>query len=261
MNYRLASWNVNGIRAVAKKGLLEYLAATKPDVIGFQETKALPEQLDSSILQPEGGYTAHFHSCSARKGYSGVALFSRVQPVSVINTIGIERFDVEGRIITADYGDFVLINAYFPNGSMEEKGRLQYKLDFYDALFGYAGELRKKGRKIVVCGDYNTSHHEIDLARPKENEKTSGFMPIERRKLDELIQDGYVDTFRECVQEGNHYSWWSNRQGARERNIGWRLDYFFMTKDLLPNLVNAGIQADVLGSDHCPVTLELSFSA
>jgi exodeoxyribonuclease-3 len=142
---------------------------------------------------------------------------------------------------------------------MEEKGRLQYKLDFYDALFAYANELRKKGRKIVVCGDYNTSHTELDLARPKENIKTSGFMPIEREKLDEIIASGYVDTFREFVQEGGNYSWWSNRQGARERNIGWRLDYFFITKDLLPNLVNASIEADVLGSDHCPVTLELKF--
>jgi exodeoxyribonuclease-3 len=165
----------------------------------------------------------------------------------------------EGRIITSDFGDFILINAYFPNGSMEEKGRLQYKLDFYDALFDFADDLRRKGRKIVVCGDYNTSHKEIDLARPKENVKTSGFMPIEREKLDALIANGYVDTFRECVQEGGHYSWWSNRQGARERNIGWRLDYFFITKDLLPNLVNASIQAEVLGSDHCPVTLELKF--
>jgi exodeoxyribonuclease-3 len=259
MNYRLVSWNVNGIRAVAKKGLFEYLNAYKPDIIGFQETKAHPEQLDSSLLQPDGGYTAHYHSCSIKKGYSGVALFAKVQPIHVQNSIDKEQFDAEGRIITSDFGDFILINAYFPNGSMEEKGRLQYKLDFYDALFAFADDLRRKGRKIVVCGDYNTSHKEIDLARPKENVKTSGFMPIEREKLDALIANGYVDTFRECVQEGGHYSWWSNRQGARERNIGWRLDYFFITKDLLPNLVNASIQAEVLGSDHCPVTLELKF--
>jgi exodeoxyribonuclease III len=256
---RLVSWNVNGIRAVAKKGLLEYLNATKPDVIGFQETKAHPEQLDSSLLSPEGGYTAHYHSCRSKKGYSGVALFSRIPVISTENNIDIEEFDCEGRIITSDFGDFVLINAYFPNGNMEEKGRLQYKLNFYDALFAFANELRRKGRKIVVCGDYNTSHTELDLARPKENVKTSGFMPIERERLDAIVADGYVDTFREFVQEGGNYSWWSNRQGARERNIGWRLDYFFITKDLLPNLVNASIEADVLGSDHCPVTLELKF--
>jgi exodeoxyribonuclease-3 len=256
---RLVSWNVNGLRAIAKKGLWDYLTAAEPDVIGFQETKAHPEQLDSTLLTPEGGYAAHYHSCRSKKGYSGVALFSRIPTVSVENNIGIEKFDCEGRIITSDFGDFILINAYFPNGSMEEKGRLQYKLDFYDALFAYANELRKKGRKIVVCGDYNTSHTELDLARPKENIKTSGFMPIEREKLDEIIASGYVDTFREFVQEGGNYSWWSNRQGARERNIGWRLDYFFITKDLLPNLVNASIEADVLGSDHCPVTLELKF--
>lgn len=259
MHYRLASWNVNGIRAIAKKGFFEYLATATPDILGLQETKALPEQLNTTLLQPEGDYTAYYHSCSLRKGYSGVALFSKIPTTSVEYRIGIERFDAEGRIITSDFGDFVLINAYFPNGSMEEKGRLQYKLDFYDALFAFARELRQKGRKIVVCGDYNTAHHEIDLARPKENVKTSGFMPIEREKLDALVGDGYIDTFREFEQEGGHYSWWSNRQGARERNIGWRLDYFFITRDLLPNLVNASIHADVGGSDHCPVSLELKF--
>jgi exodeoxyribonuclease-3 len=258
MLYNLISWNVNGIRAIQNKGLFEYLDREKPDAICFQETKALPEQLDVSLRQPDD-YEAHYHSCSLRKGYSGVATFSGMKPLAVERNMGKAEFDSEGRMIATDFGDFVLVNVYFPNGSMEEKGRLQYKLDFYDALFAYTQDLRAKGRKVVVCGDYNTAHSERDLARPKENETTSGFMPIEREKLDEIVKLGYVDTFREFEQAGGHYSWWSYRQMARERNIGWRIDYFFITKDLLPHLREASIQSDVLGSDHCPVKLVLQF--
>lgn len=258
MNYNLISWNVNGIRAIQSKGLFDYINRENPDAICFQETKALPEQLDSTLTEPIG-YAAHYHSCSIRKGYSGVATFSRFNPQSVERSIGVTEFDGEGRVIATDLGDFVLVNVYFPNGSMEEKGRLQYKLNFYDALFAYTERLRTEGRKVVVCGDYNTAHSELDLARPKENEETSGFMPIERQKLDEIVRLGYVDTFREFESGGGHYSWWSYRQMARERNIGWRIDYFFITKDLLPHLESASIQADVLGSDHCPVKLVLKF--
>ncbi len=259
MLYRLSSWNVNGIRAIQKKGFLEYLKSAEQDIIGLQETKAHPEQLDSALLSPDGGFAAHYHSCSIKKGYSGVALFTKIAPKRIWTTIGEERFDQEGRMIWADFDDFVLVNAYFPNGSDEEKGRLQYKLDFYDALFAHAQKLRQEGRKIVVCGDFNTSHQERDLARPKENVKTSGFLPQERAVLDALLADGYVDTFREFTQEGGHYSWWSNRMGARERNIGWRLDYFYITEDLRPNLQQASIHADIGGSDHCPVSIVLKF--
>ncbi|MBL7990954.1 MAG: exodeoxyribonuclease III [Candidatus Kapabacteria bacterium] len=258
MLYNLISWNINGIRAIQNKGLFEYLDHEKPYAICFQETKALPEQLDDSLRKPDD-FDANFHSCSIRKGYSGVATFSREKPLSVERTMGKSEFDSEGRMIATDFGDFVLVNVYFPNGSMEEKGRLQYKLDFYDALFAYTERLRKEGRKVVVCGDYNTAHSERDLARPKENENTSGFMTIEREKLDEIVNMGYVDTFREFEQEGGHYSWWSYRQMARERNIGWRIDYFFISKDLLPHLESASIQSDVMGSDHCPVKLVLKF--
>jgi exodeoxyribonuclease-3 len=252
----LVSWNVNGLRAVAHKGLFEYLATEQPDIFSMQETKALPEQLDDQLRAPEG-YHAYFHSCSARKGYSGVATYSR-HPAERVNTqLGLERFDVEGRMLELDYGDFVLFNVYFPNGDNAEKGRLQYKLDFYDALFAHCATLQARGRNIVVCGDYNTAHTERDLARPKENVATSGFMPIEREKLDWIIQEGYVDTFRECTQESGHYSWWSYRQGARARNVGWRLDYHFITRGLLPKLQHACIQPEVMGSDHCPVKLVL----
>jgi exodeoxyribonuclease-3 len=258
MLYNLISWNVNGIRAIQNKGLFDYIARENPDAICFQETKALPEQLDTSLTEPTD-YSAHFHSCSLRKGYSGVATFSRINLQALERSIGVAEFDGEGRVIATDLGDFVLVNVYFPNGSMEEKGRLQYKLNFYDALFAYTERLRTGGRKVVVCGDYNTAHTELDLARPKENEETSGFMPIERQKLDEIVRLGYVDTFREFERGGGHYSWWSYRQMARERNIGWRIDYFFITQDLLPHLVSASIQSEVFGSDHCPVKLVLKF--
>ncbi len=258
MLYNLISWNINGIRAIQQKGLFDYLHRENPDIICFQETKALPEQLDQTLINPDG-YTAEFHSCSIRKGYSGVATFSRTKPLQTMREMGKAEFDGEGRMIAQDFGDFVLINVYFPNGSMEEKGRLDYKLNFYDALFAFAEELRKKGRKIVVCGDYNTAHTELDLARPKENQTTSGFLPIEREKVDAIVSMGYVDTFREFERAAGHYSWWSYRQGARERNIGWRLDYFFITKDLLPHLEAASIQHEILGSDHCPVKIVLKF--
>ncbi|MCU0426186.1 MAG: exodeoxyribonuclease III [Candidatus Kapabacteria bacterium] len=258
MLYNLISWNINGIRAIQQKGLFDYLHRENPDIICFQETKALPEQLDQTLTNPDG-YTAEFHSCSIRKGYSGVATFSRTKPLQTMREMGKAEFDGEGRMIAQDFDDFVLINVYFPNGSMEEKGRLDYKLNFYDALFAFAEELRKKGRKIVVCGDYNTAHTELDLARPKENQTTSGFLPIEREKVDAIVSMGYVDTFREFERGAGHYSWWSYRQGARERNIGWRLDYFFITKDLLPHLEAASIQHEILGSDHCPVKLVLKF--
>lgn len=258
MRYNLISWNINGIRAIQQKGLFEYLTHENPDIICFQETKALPEQLDGALTNPEP-YTAEFHSCSLRKGYSGVATYSRPKPIQTIRELGKVEFDAEGRMIAQDFDDFVLVNVYFPNGSMEEKGRLEYKLAFYDALFAFTEGLRKKGRKIVVCGDYNTAHTELDLARPKENQTTSGFLPIEREKLDEIVRLGYIDTFREFEQGGGHYSWWSYRQGARTRNIGWRLDYFFITRDLLPHLESASIQHEIMGSDHCPVKLVLKF--
>jgi exodeoxyribonuclease-3 len=253
----LISWNVNGLRAVAQKGLFDYLAVEQPDIFSMQETKALPEQLDETLRSPEG-YHAYFHSCSARKGYSGVATYSRIPAERVNTQLGIERFDVEGRMLELDFGAFVLFNVYFPNGDDAAKGRLQYKLDFYDALFAHCATLRSKGRKIVVCGDYNTAHNELDLARPKENVTTSGFMPIEREKLDALVEQGWVDTFRTFTHDGGHYSWWSYRQSARERNVGWRLDYHFVTNDLLPALHHASIQPHVMGSDHCPVKLMLS---
>jgi exodeoxyribonuclease III len=259
MRYRISSWNVNGIRAVQGKGLFDYIRREQPTMLCLQETKASPEQLDSTLLQPEGFAEAHYHSCRVRKGYSSVATWSQFPANTVVRDIGIERFDCEGRILQTDFDDLVLFNVYFPNGAMDDKGRLQYKLDFYDAFFAYCETLRKQGRKLVICGDYNTAHTALDLARPKENVQTSGFLPIEREKLDDIVRMGYVDTFREFEPSGGQYTWWSYRQMARERNIGWRIDYVFITKDLLPHLESASIHADVFGSDHCPVNVVLKF--
>lgn len=255
---RIVSWNVNGIRAIAQKGLFDYLKAEQPEIFCLQETKAHPEQLSPELLNPEG-YSGFFHSCSIRKGYSGVATFCKTEPLAVSRSINIERFDNEGRIIQTDFSHFTLFNVYFPNGSMEEKGRLDYKLEFYDAFFDFCHRERTLGKKIIVCGDFNTAHEERDLARPAENKTTSGFLPQERAKISQLIAGGYTDTLRLFEQDNGFYTWWSFRQQSRERNIGWRLDYFLITNDLVPHVMASGIQAKVLGSDHCPVTLTLDF--
>lgn len=254
MKIKIVSWNVNGIRAIKRKGLFEYLEAEKPDIFCVQETKASPEQLEPDLTDPDG-YNVIYHSCSRKKGYSGVATFSKVKPDLASVGFNISRFDEEGRVVETDFGEFVLLNVYFPNGGME--GRLQYKLDFYEAFFGYCKTLREKGKKLIICGDYNTAHNEIDLARPRENEETSGFMPVERAWINKIIAEGYVDTFREFNKEPGWYTWWSFQTKARERNVGWRIDYHFVTKDLMKYVKNSTIQKDIIGSDHCPVVLEL----
>jgi exodeoxyribonuclease-3 len=260
MDINIISWNVNGLRAIAQKGLAAYVEAERPTIFCTQETKAHTEQLDTTLTEPSIGgvpYKAYYHSCAVRKGYSGVGVWTALEPKRIGTSIGVERFDQEGRVLELDFDEFVLFNVYFPNGENAEKGRLQYKLDFYDALFAHCATLQRAGRKIVVCGDYNTAHTADDLARPQENVNTSGFMPIEREKLDHLVRTGWRDSFREYTQGSGHYSWWSYRQGARARNIGWRIDYHFVTENLLPHLSHASIQHEIMGSDHCPVKLVL----
>ena len=252
---RLVSWNVNGVRAAYRKDFAEWLGAERADVICLQETKAHPSQLGPEIVQPAG-----FHSCwssAERKGYSGVAVYSRVEPRAWTRGLGVPRFDAEGRLIEADFGAFVLFNVYYPNGGMGPE-RLAYKLDFYDAFLERAEALRAQGRELVVCGDYNTAHHEIDLARPKENATVSGFLPEERVWLDKLEGLGYVDTFRRFCGDPERYTFWDMKSRARERNVGWRIDYFWVTPGLLPALVSASIDASVMGSDHCPIAIELN---
>ncbi len=255
-NYKIISWNVNGLRAAMKKGFLELLLEQKFDIIGIQETKASPDKLPREAKNIPG-YHNYFVSAE-RKGYSGVGLFSREKPLNIETGMGIEDFDREGRFIRADYADFTLMNIYFPNGKASRE-RLDYKMVFYDAFLDYANALIAEGKKLVICGDVNTAHKEIDLARPKENETNSGFLPEERAWMDKFLDAGYLDTFRMFNQEDKNYTWWSMRTRARERNVGWRLDYFFVSENMKENVKSASILPEIMGSDHCPVGLELEF--
>ncbi|GAA0177453.1 exodeoxyribonuclease III [Clostridium sediminicola] len=250
------SWNVNGLRAIDKKGFFEWLENEQPDILGIQETKLQENQLTDKMKEIEGYYS--YFSFAEKKGYSGVAVYTKIEPKSVKHGIGIERFDSEGRILILEYDEFTLFNIYFPNGQMSEE-RLQYKLDFYEELFKYCEDLRTKGKKLVIFGDYNTAHNEIDLKNPKPNSKRSGFLPIERKWMDKIINKGYIDTFRYLYPEEIQYSWWSYRFKAREKNAGWRIDYHFVTENFKENIVDAKILGEVQGSDHCPVVLECQF--
>lgn len=252
---KLYSWNVNGIRAAQKKGFSDWLASESPDILGLQETKAHPEQLDEELLAPVG-YKVYWSSAE-RKGYSGVALYSKIEPLDVQLGLGIEEFDSEGRTIVAEYDDFVFITAYFPNGGRDHS-RVPFKMQYKANFLAYCNDLRNKGKSVIFCGDVNTSHQPIDLARPKQNEKNTGFLPEERVWIDKVIEEGYIDTFRNLYPDlEGAYSWWSYRGGAREKNVGWRLDYFFISPDLAERVAAAAIHPDVHGSDHCPVSMTL----
>jgi len=251
---RILSWNVNGLRAADKKGLYDWFKKDQPEILCLQEIKAMKEQLPPH-LKNSPGYNIYIRSAE-RKGYSGVATYSKQKPIDVKDGFGIERFDNEGRTLITEFEDFVLFNIYFPNGKKNQE-RLDYKLDFYDTFLGYADNLKAEGKNIVVCGDFNTAHKEIDLARPKENEKVSGFLPVERAWIDTFIDHGYVDTFRHFNKEPGQYSWWDMKTGARERNVGWRIDYFFVNKEFISKVKNAFIMKDVIGSDHCPVGIDI----
>jgi len=251
---KVLSWNINGLRAAEKKGFYQWFTKESPDILCLQEIKATPDQLPPHIRNVPGYHG--FWNPGERKGYSGVATFSKEKPVKVETGFGREEFDSEGRILITSYPSFTLFNIYFPNGKKNQE-RLQYKLDFYDKFLTIADELKAKKRNIVVCGDFNTAHKEIDLARPKENEKISGFLPVERAWIDTFIDHGYVDTFRHFNKEPNQYTWWDMKTGARARNVGWRIDYFFVNKEFLPKIKNAFIMPDILGSDHCPVGIEV----
>ena len=251
----IISWNVNGIRACLKKGFLEFLNEQSPDVLFLQETKVAEADLPDEVREPYG-YQSVWHSAE-RKGYSGVAVLTKKSPTNVITGFGNDRFDCEGRVIQAEFDDLMVIGCYFPNGQKDDE-RLLYKLDFYNDLFDYCDDLRQSGKKVIVCGDYNTAHTPIDLARPKENESTSGFMPIEREWVSEVVRRGYVDVFRKQYPDTEKYSWWSYRGGAREKNVGWRIDYFMATDDIADKVSDAFILNDVHGSDHCPVGITLN---
>ena len=251
---RILSWNVNGIRAAHRKGFLDWLKKEQPDILCIQETKAHPEQLPDELLNVEG-YRSYFSS-AVKKGYSGVAIYTKIEPKSVKKGFGIEKFDSEGRILIAEYPEFILFNIYYPNGKAREE-RLNYKMEFYDAFLKYVDKLKKKGKNIIVCGDVNTAHKEIDIARPKENEKISGFLPKEREWIDKFLSHGYLDTFRMFNQEPDNYTWWDLMTRARERNVGWRIDYFYISESLKKKIKDAFIMPDVMGSDHCPIGIEI----
>ena len=254
--YRIVSWNVNGIRAAYKKGILNWFSKEQPDILCIQETKAMKEQLPDDLINVNG-YNSFFSSAE-KKGYSGTATYTNVQPAKVVNGIGIKKFDSEGRFLITEFDEFVLFNIYFPNGKARAE-RLQYKMDFYEAFLKHLKKLLKQGKKIVICGDVNTAHKEIDLARPKPNEKVSGFLPQERAWIDKLLEAGFIDTLRVYNQKPEQYTWWDMMTRARDRNVGWRIDYFFISDNLKDNLKNAFILPEVMGSDHCPVGIELRF--
>jgi exodeoxyribonuclease-3 len=254
MAIEIYSWNVNGIRAAARKGFLDWLKQAHPDVIGLQEIKAHPEQLVPALRDPSS-YIATW-APAERKGYSGVALFSRLRAREIEIGLGEPVFDREGRTIIADYGAFVLINSYVPHGSRDHS-RVGFKLDYKGRLFQLCEAFTASGREVVLIGDINTAHREIDLARPVQNKNTSGFLHRERAWIDRFLEAGYIDAFRTLHPQKAAYSWWAYWGDARSRDVGWRLDYTFISPGLFPHVVDARIHKDVFGSDHCPVSLTL----
>lgn len=256
MRIRMLSWNVNGLRAVSAKPEWRWFHENAAaGIVALQETKARPDQLAPELRSPEGRH-AFWSSSSVKKGYSGVAVFSAAAPLRHAEELPQAEFGGEGRLLHLEYPDFHFLNVYFPNGG-EENRRVPYKMAFYGAFLEHAQNLRRS-KPIVACGDFNTAHRAIDLARPKQNETTTGFLPEERAWMDAFTRAGYVDTFRRVHGDvAGAYTWWSFRMGARGRNVGWRIDYFFVSEELAPAVTDAWIERDVFGSDHCPVGLEL----
>jgi exodeoxyribonuclease-3 len=247
----LISWNVNGIRAMEKKGFVGLVQELNPDILALQETKAHPEQLSEALLHIPGYHS--FWSAAVRKGYSGVAVYSKEKPLRVITGIGQPAFDQEGRVLTLEYDTFFLINAYFPN-AQPGLPRIDFKIDFNRAMHRFADALAKQ-KSVILCGDFNVAHKAIDLKNPKENEENPGYSLPERQWMDAFTEAGYIDTFRQFNQEPEQYTWWSYRVNARQRNIGWRIDYFCVDPASQARVKDARILAEVMGSDHCPVVL------
>lgn len=254
---KIVSWNVNGLRAVHKNGYWqEFMHAAKADIIFLQETKAAPEQLSPEIREISG-YKSYFSSHKEKKGYSGVAMYAKEEPDEVIYGMGIPKFDNEGRIIGGRFGKLVILGVYFPNGG-QGPHRIKYKLEFYDAFLEFIDKEKKKGHGVIFTGDINTAHEPIDLARPEANEENTGFLPEERAWIDEVVNSGYVDVWRHFnPNKAQVYTYWDNFTKARDRNVGWRIDYFFVSRGLLPKVKKAEILGNIYGSDHCPITLEI----
>ncbi len=255
---RIFTWNVNGVRAAAQKGLIDWLIEESPDVLCLQETKAKEQDLDLFLTKPKG-YDSYCHS-AVKPGYSGVMTYfkSGKKPKKIHEGIGIKKFDDEGRVLTTEFEKFVVINSYFPN-SQREHERLPYKLSFCKEILKYCDGWRAKKKAVFLCGDYNIAHREIDLKNPKTNKNNAGFLPAERAWMDEFLKAGYVDIFRKRNPDlTDQYTWWSYRPGVRERNIGWRIDYICINEESQELVRSANIHPDVYGSDHCPVSVELN---
>ena len=257
MSIKLVSWNVNGIRAVSKKDeFWDWFDNTDADIISFQEVRATQKKIPKKLAEIEG-----FHKCfneAEKKGYSGVGTYSKIDPISVTKGLGVDELDSEGRVLKIEYPNFILFNIYFPNSGQDGK-RLDFKIDFCNELLKQLVILKNEGKNVVITGDYNIAHHPIDVYNPKNCEGKSGYLPEERDWLDQLEEAGFVDTFRMFDEGEGNFTWWSYRFKARERNSGWRLDYFYVNEEMKNNVKSASILADIYGSDHCPVTLELEF--
>ncbi len=255
---KIVSWNLNGIRAVHRNGYWEtFLSKLPADIYCFQETKARPEQLDEKLRDIDG-YKSYFNYPAHKKGYAGVALYLKesLKNYKIIKDFGPEDFDTQGRLLGADFGSWTLLNLYFPNGGMGPEA-LKYKLQFYDYFLDFVLSLKDTGKNIIITGDFNVAHEEIDLARPKENEGSVGFLPEERAWMDALLASGFADVWREINPEKQEYSWWSMRTRARERNVGWRIDYFIVSDSLLPKVKSVQMHQEIFGSDHCPLSLDI----
>ena len=257
MSIRLVSWNVNGIRAVSKKeDFWNWFENDDSDIINFQEVRATKSQIPKKLAEMDEFHK--FYNEAEKKGYSGVGTYSKIEPISVEKGLGVEELDNEGRVLKIEYENFILFNIYFPN-SGNEGSRLDFKVKFCNELLNQLVELKNEGKNLVITGDYNIAHNPIDVYNPKNCEGKSGYLPEERAWLDQLEQAGFVDTFRMFDEIEGNFTWWSYRFKARERNSGWRLDYFFVNEEIKDNVKSAKILADIYGSDHCPVTLELDF--
>jgi exodeoxyribonuclease III len=254
---KITTWNINGLRAGLNKGMLENIAAIAPDVLCLQEIKARPEQLDSASLQNLQAAFPDIHwNPAQRPGYSGTATLSLLSPVKTTFGLGVEEFDSEGRLIAQQFPNFWLFNIYFPNGQ-HDLGRVPFKLNFYARLLDLCDQLHAAGQEIILCGDFNTAHNEIDLRHPRANSTATGFLPEERAWVDRFLSHGFVDVFRTMYPDRVEYSWWSFIGNARKNNTGWRLDYFLVSEKLASQVHDVIHHSGVMGSDHCPVTLIL----
>jgi exodeoxyribonuclease-3 len=252
---KIISWNVNGIRSIYKKNFLNWFLKNKADIFCLQEIKAQKEQIPSDLLYQKDYY--FYFNQAVKKGYAGVAVYTKQKPLKVKDRLGLDRFDKEGRILELEYSNFTLINLYMPHGG-RQKENLSYKLEVYNYLLRYLKNIRKRNKNIILIGDFNIAHQDIDLARPKQNQNNIMFTPKERQQIDKIINLGFIDTFRKFHKEGGYYTWWPYMAKARERNLGWRIDYVFISKELAQWLKDAFIFSEITGSDHCPIGIEIN---